>query len=255
MSSLSTADKQYLDNALRLNVGGWIVHFTDEAFRKFFAESDIEIDDPKYAIHGTTQTDKLHAFFEIETNQAVGHVILEFAALFRNRELLLGPMNIKFSVELEKIGNKLLGMADRLRAPQPATVSIDNNFISIEIRPEIYEHIKTYLNNGDYFHAVDEAYKVVRNKLGEKTGKQKASDVFNMNAESNRYHDQLFGYTAESGSAKSDFLRGIGYIHLAVQFLRNEKSHSLADDLDKNVAIHYLALASLAYDLISRGEK
>jgi hypothetical protein len=40
---------------------------------------------------------------------------------------------------------------------------------------------------------------------------------------------------------------------LAVQFLRNEKAHSLATDLDKNLAIHYLSLASLSYDLISRG--
>jgi hypothetical protein len=30
MSSLSTADKQYIDNALRLGAGGCIVHFTDE---------------------------------------------------------------------------------------------------------------------------------------------------------------------------------------------------------------------------------
>ena len=39
---------------------------------------------------------------------------------------------------------------------------------------------------------------------------------------------------------------------MAIQFLRNEKAHTPARDLDKNLAIHYIALASLAYDLIDR---
>ncbi|MDR2411138.1 MAG: hypothetical protein LBD88_00570 [Candidatus Peribacteria bacterium] len=41
-------------------------------------------------------------------------------------------------------------------------------------------------------------------------------------------------------------------MNMSVQFFRNEKAHSLASNLDKNLAIHYLSLASLAYDLITR---
>lgn len=126
--------------------------------------------------------------------------------------------------------------------------------ITLEIREEIYNHIKNYLENEDYFHAVEEAYKVVREKLREITNKEKASDIFNMNAESDRYHEVIFGKKAVSGSAEADFFRGVGYLNLAIQFLRNEKSHSLATTLDKNLAIHYISLASLAYDLISRKE-
>lgn len=37
---------------------------------------------------------------------------------------------------------------------------------------------------------------------------------------------------------------------MAIQFLRNEKAHTPAKKLDNNLAIHYIALASLAYDLI-----
>jgi len=249
MSNLSSADKKYLDNALRLNSSGGIVHFTDKEFHNFFSEFNIEINDPKYTMYGISKTDKLHAFFEIETNQVVGHVILEFAALFRNRELALGHLiNIKFSIEIEKIGNKLLGMTNYQTLPQSATVSITNNLISIEIRPEIYEHIKQLLHNENYFHAVEEAYKVVRNKLRDITGEEQAHKAFD---KSN--YEKIFGHMPKTAVEK-DYFEGVRLLNMSLQKFRNEKVHSVADTLDKNLAIHYLSLASLAYDLISRNE-
>lgn len=127
--------------------------------------------------------------------------------------------------------------------------------MTITIREEIYNHIKTYLEREDYFHAVEEAYKIVREKLREITGKEKASDIFNMNAESDKYHGDIFGKVAIPGTAESDFFRGIGYLNLTIQFLRNEKAHTLATTVDKNLALHYISLASLAYDLISGSDK
>ena len=128
------------------------------------------------------------------------------------------------------------------------------NELNIEIREEIYTHIKSYLDNEDYFHAVEEAYKVVRSKLKELTKQEKASDVFNFNGENNKYYEQLFGEKFDNKTKqenpKYDFYRGVGYLHLAIQFLRNEKVHMLAHNLDKNLAFHYLVLASLAYSLI-----
>ena len=245
MSSLSTADKKYLDNALRLKNGGWIIRFTNEEFRNFFAESNIEIDDSKYAIHGTTQADKLDAFFEIESNQAVGYIILGFAALFRNRELVT-PMNIKFSPDLERIGQKLLTMPDKFSTKLITTATINKNHINIEIRPEIYDHIKQYLNAEDYFHAVEEAYKVVRGRLRIITGEEQAHKAF---AEVN--YENIFGRIPQN-EVEKDFFEGVKFLHMALQKFRNEKAHSLAKNLDRNLAIHYLSLASLAYDLISK---
>jgi len=37
---------------------------------------------------------------------------------------------------------------------------------------------------------------------------------------------------------------------MAIQKLRNEKSHKPAEIINKNSALHYIALASLAYELI-----
>jgi uncharacterized protein (TIGR02391 family) len=188
----------------------------------------------------------LRAVIELENNQIVGQIILGYAALARNHELGWGAYSsVKFSVGLEKIAHNLMSKVEI------KTASINKNQITIEIRPEIYKHIKRYLDAEDYFHAVDEAYKVVRDKLKTLTTKEKATEVFGENALNKNYHNQLFGSYSEKRTPEDNFHRGAGHLHLAVQFLRNEKAHSLAMDLDKNLAIHYLSLASLAYDLIS----
>jgi uncharacterized protein (TIGR02391 family) len=150
-------------------------------------------------------------------------------------------------------GKNNLGLAGAItRALATTEVSITSDVISIKVRGEIYDHIKRYLDTGDYFHAVDEAYKVVRKKFKDITGNEKASDVFNNSAQSTAYYEVLFGKTEPADEAEADFFRGIGYLHLGVQHLRNEKSHTLATTLDKNLALHYISLASLAYDLITR---
>ena len=131
---------------------------------------------------------------------------------------------------------------------------IDNDFISLQINKNVYDHIKQYLINEDYFHAVDEAYKLVRNKLQEITGNEKATEVFNMNAKSKKYYTQLFGKSDGTTQAEKDLFRGVGYLNLTIQFLRDEKAHTLATALECNLAIHYISLSSLAYDLITRNE-
>lgn len=245
MSNISTADKQYLDNALRLAAGGWIIRFSEEDFVNFFQEQEVNINDEAYTEYGKTQNDRFHAWLDKADNKTVGSVILEIAALFRNKELGQ-TISIKFSAELEKIGQKLLSKPDRTQT------AVEGNCIHITIRPEIYNHIQRYLETEDYFHAVDEAYKVVREKLKSITGKEKATEVFGEVGTKVEFLDGLYGTSTERGTPQYDFYRGCGYIHLAIQFLRNEKAHSSAIDLDKNLAIHYLALASLAYNLISR---
>ncbi|MEK8106517.1 TIGR02391 family protein [Micromonospora sp. M12] len=84
-----------------------------------------------------------------------------------------------------------------------ATVS--KNKIQIEIHGDIYNHIGQYLATGDYFHAVEESYKLVRGKLREITGKEKASDVFNNSAQNTAHYEALFGKATPSNDAEADF--------------------------------------------------
>ena len=90
--------------------------------------------------------------------------------------------------------------------PAPAIftteATVSKNKIEIEIHEDIYAHIGQYLATGDYFHAVEESYKLVREKLREITGK--------------------------------------------------EKAHTPAAPLERKLAVHYISLASLSYDLITR---
>ena len=136
--------------------------------------------------------------------------------------------------------------------PITTEATVTKNKISIEIHEDIYNHIKRNLETSTYFHAVEESYKLVREKLRELTGYEKASEVFNQAASDKAHYPALFGKSEPETRAEGDFFRGIGYLHLGVQFLRNEKAHTPATPLEPNLALHYISLASLAYDLITR---
>jgi uncharacterized protein (TIGR02391 family) len=124
--------------------------------------------------------------------------------------------------------------------------NFSDNTISIILQKEVFDHVKTLLNSEHYFNAVEESYKIVREKLKEKTGKDIATDAFASNN-----IEKIFGH-APKDDIEKDFFDGVKYLHMGIQFLRNEKAHTPARQLDKNLAIHYIVLASLAYDLINR---
>lgn len=245
MSNLSNADKKYLDNALRLEIGG-IVRFNKDSFAEFFRSFNIDIYNDKYLVNGDSMTNRLHAFWQIENNKLVAMTLLELAALFRNRELAI-PMNVKFSVEIERIANKLLMYPDIKIEPNKVMIKeFENNGLAITIRSEIYEHIKVYWSNKDYYHSVEESYKIVRQKLKTLTGEEQAYKAF-----CDENFKKIFGHTPQNDTGK-DFFEGIKILNMAIQRFRNEKAHTPAKPLDRNLAIHYISLASLAYELISR---
>lgn len=126
--------------------------------------------------------------------------------------------------------------------------SFTDGTISIVLKKEVFSHVKGLLESKHYFNAVEEAYKMVRQKLKSITGKEKAHEWFK---EDN--YGVIFWHKPID-ETEADFFEGVKFLHLAIQKLRNEKSHTPAMELDKNLAIHYIVLASLAYDLISRND-
>lgn len=99
-------------------------------------------------------TNVLHTFWELEDNKLVAMTLLELASLFCNRELAI-LMYVKFSVEIEKIANKLrMYPSQKIEVNANMINNIEDAEITINIRPEIYEHIKRYLATQDYYHAV-----------------------------------------------------------------------------------------------------
>ncbi len=129
---------------------------------------------------------------------------------------------------------------------ETSKATIENGVINITLQDEVFSHVKGLLEDEHYYNAVEESYKIVRDKLKSISGQEKATDAFNADN-----YERIFGHMPKD-DAEKDFFAGVKFLHMAIQFLRNEKSHRPAGELDKNLAIHYITLASLAYDLISR---
>lgn len=123
MSSLTPADKQHLENALRLDTG-FVLNFSDKTFSELFEAFNININDPKYSVNGTSKANRMRTFWKLENNYTVGQVILELASMFKYKELAY-PMSVSFSAILEKIGNRLINMPDTNNASRTFIVSAD----------------------------------------------------------------------------------------------------------------------------------
>jgi len=128
-------------------------------------------------------------------------------------------------------------------------LNIKNENINVILQKDIFIHIKDLLANEHYYNAVEESYKIVRNKLKKIVGKERAHEAFK-----EQNYSIIFGHEAKN-EAEKDFFEGVKFLHMAIQYLRNEKAHTPAQKMDKNLAIHYIVLASLAYGLIDKKGK
>lgn len=255
MSGLSVSDKVALEAVLGMS-GGYVLDFSNESFGAFFHDLGIDVyDAERYPGFGDSKANRLRALWRSGTEDEVARSLQALIEYIEAKRL---TGFLSYEVNDESI-DRVRAVAERLAEPAmnpadmpPSSVSfttkatVTNNKIQIEIHEDIYAHISRYLETEDYFHAVEESYKVVREALREKTGSEKATDAFKPDN-----FPALFGHEP-SGQAEKDFFDGVKYLNMAIQFLRNEKSHTLATSMERNLALHYISLASLSYDLITR---
>lgn len=257
MSRLSITDKTLLEAVLSMG-GGYVLDFTNSSLRQFFDELGLDIFDDQYAQYGTSKAQRVRGFWKVGRDKDVARSLAKLVEYIAAKKLTgsFPDMTDEQVAKVREIATSLEGTEVAPIASSLGSVTteatVTANRISIEIHEDIYDHIKRYLDSGNYFHAVEESYKVVREQLRERTEHEAADDVFNQNAQNQRHYAALFGKTTPATQAERDFFRGVGYLHLGIQFLRNEKVHSLATFVEPNLAIHYISLASLAYDLITR---
>lgn len=259
MSSLTIAQKTFLEAVLNMRTG-YVLDFTDGSFATFFTDLNIDIyDSETFSSFGTSKANRLRALWKVGSDTDVSVVLSAFADYIEAKHSLRELRDDVNEEQIAKIrefahslGRALSNSPARGVTPITTEATVTKNKISIEIHEDIYNHIKRNLETSTYFHAVEESYKLVREKLRELTGYEKASEVFNQAASDKAHHPALFGKSEPETRAEGDFFRGIGYLHLGVQFLRNEKAHTPATPLEPNLALHYISLASLAYDLITR---
>ncbi|MFD7307720.1 TIGR02391 family protein [Promicromonospora sp. NPDC059942] len=276
MSTLSITEKTVLEAVLNMS-GGYVLDFTNATFANFFGELNVDIyDHAKYPGFGDSKANRLRALWKSGSNAEAATSLNALADYIEAKKETtddwgswLDDITDEKLVRVRKIASDLIAavaasaaplapgialssVTASAPAPPPTPVAITTeatvtkNKIEIEIHEDIYSHIKRYLDTEDYFHAVEESYKVVREKLREITGSEKATDAVRP-----ANFEKLFGHQPAT-EAESDFFDGVKYLNMAIQFLRNEKAHTLANAVEPNLAIHYISLASLAYDLITR---
>ncbi|MFI5627686.1 TIGR02391 family protein [Nocardioides sp. NPDC051685] len=259
MSRLTIAHKTFLEAALEMS-SGYVLDFSNTRFAQFFADMGIDIFEERYAEYGPSKANRLRTLWQIGSEVEVRDSLNALADYIDAKNAVDGTRHDASDGQVQRIREITEELNDGLSEEQvhsgPVAITteatVTDNLISIVIHEELYSHISPYLRSGDYYHAVEESYKLVREKLRDLTGKEKASDIFNNSAQNDAHYGALFGKAKATDAAEADFFRGVGYLHLGVQHLRNEKAHTPASPLEPNLALHYIALASLAYDLVTR---
>jgi len=103
MANLKTHEKVIFEKLF--DRSGYVLDFTDATFQEFFNEHHIDINDPKYNITGTSKMRRLRAFWQIESDETVGNVLL---GLLQYAEAIAKVEQDDKKKALEII-NKLLG--------------------------------------------------------------------------------------------------------------------------------------------------
>jgi uncharacterized protein (TIGR02391 family) len=265
MSSLSLPNKTFLEAVLGMG-GGYVLDFSNASFANFFGELNVNIyDEQRYPGFGDSKANRMRALWKSGSDAVVSSSLVALADYIEAKKIAPGSWGSWIEditddqlARIRKIADELDGapaagvaqtsaaVADTTPVSFTTEATVSKNKIEIEIHEDIYNHIGQYLATGDYFHAVEESYKLVREKLREITGKEKATDAF---AAANI--EKLFGHQP-ANDAEKDFFDGVKFLNMSIQFLRNEKAHTPATPLEPNLALHYISLASLAFDLITR---
>ncbi len=249
MADLTTIEKQILEKIFQME-GGYVLNFSDRTMREFFRDDvGINIYTQKYNYESGSKANRIRGLWIKSDNKTVAKTILRLIEYIKSQILIDNLKRKDFPTERITAGKEIAEKLLSKKIEQKNGISkatFKNGNINITLQKDIFDHVQKLLNSGYYFNAVEEAYKIVRKKLEDITGKEKATDAF-----SNANCEKIFGHQAMS-QAEKDFFEGVKFLHMSIQFLRNEKAHTPARDLDENLAIHYISLSSLAYDLITR---
>lgn len=180
MADLKTFEKQILEGLFQMS-GGYVLNFTDRTMGEFFRDDlGVNIYSEKYDYQSGSKANRMRAFWLKADDKKVGQSILKLLEYLRV-QIKFGKLEEEeFSDELlfeaEKIAEKLLGKGIAKDEASQATFS--NGVIKIELQKTLFEHIRKLLRDGHAYNAVEESYKIVRERLRDITGEEKATNAF-----------------------------------------------------------------------------
>ncbi len=115
------------------------------------------------------------------------------------------------------------------------------------LHPQIAERCEKLFFDEHFSEAVEASFKVVKDKLRELTGYERGSDAFGKG--------QLHISGSSAQNVDKDFNEGVKHLLMAIDFFRNEKSHTSNDQIqDPRHAMEYLTISSLAMKILDRAD-
>ena len=117
----------------------------------------------------------MRGFWMKEDNKTVGNCILKLIEYIETQILLDNIIKNDFPTERIDAGNKSQKLLNGVKRTRDITTeaTFENGNINITLQDEIFDHVQSLLNDGHYFNAVEEAYKIVREKLRKVNRKKK----------------------------------------------------------------------------------
>ena len=120
MSSLTTADKRYLETILDMG-DGYVLHFTDATFGEFFNRYNVDIHGHQYQIYGTSKAKRMRAFWENASDALVARILSELLDSYEADCDVGGRESDTVSLaKCRDIVARLLG-----KAPEPNTLTAE----------------------------------------------------------------------------------------------------------------------------------
>jgi len=181
MPILSTNEKQLLEKLFQMS-GGYVLNFSDRTMGEFFRDDvGINIYDEQYQYASGSKANRLRGLWSTADKTIVGKSVLKLIEYIENQILIGNLKKEDFSTDQmnagKKIGQHLFGK-ELAKEENISQASFKEGNINIVLQKDVFDHVQKLLNDGHYFNAVEEAYKIVGKKLKDVSGKEKATDAF-----------------------------------------------------------------------------
>lgn len=113
MALIRESDKRILEKLFGMH-SGYVLDFSNATFQSFFESNfNIDIEAAKYCSNGSSKAKRLRSFFELESEELVGKVILELIEVSKSINIINDVVEAEAELLLQKkaeeVGERMLG--------------------------------------------------------------------------------------------------------------------------------------------------
>lgn len=261
MNSLNFGQRIFLKDALGLSTG-YVLGLSRGDVRDLFDSCGIKIESDSRFLAGGSSMGKLTIEFLKQADDS--EVIRVLDAFNKLPDFTFDQNGVNPAEFRTQIRSIILGI-DKSYSPETGGVPESGSGLQeVEdliglaetlVAQEMFVQVEGLLRSNHQHQAIEEAFKLVRERMRLITGKERASDVFGSSGQSDKYYKEIFGIETpfkELDERTRDDCVGVAHVHLAIQNFRNVFTHTPSTDGDAAVTLQYLVLASLGFESISR---